>query len=65
MPVGINRRNLADGIQPCHLLRGQIPPDCGKVALPKIAVPGVGWLAYCQDPEGNMFGMMQNDTSAA
>ncbi len=24
----------------------------GKVALPKMAVPGVGWLAYCVDPEG-------------
>jgi predicted enzyme related to lactoylglutathione lyase len=37
----------------------------GKIALPKFAVPGVGWLAYCQDPEGNMFGLMQNDASAA
>jgi len=21
--------------------------------------PGVGWLAYCKDTEGNIFGMMQ------
>jgi predicted enzyme related to lactoylglutathione lyase len=26
-------------------------------------VPGVGWLAYCKDPEGNIFGVMQNDPS--
>jgi len=36
----------------------------GKIALPKMAVPGVGWLAYGMDPEGNMFGMMQMDSSA-
>ena len=37
----------------------------GKTAMPKMAVPGVGWLAYCSDPDGNMFGMMQADTAAA
>jgi predicted enzyme related to lactoylglutathione lyase len=37
----------------------------GKVLLPKMAVPGVGWLAYCADSEGNTFGMMQSDEAAA
>jgi uncharacterized protein len=36
----------------------------GQLALPKMAVPGVGWLAYCKDTEGNIFGMMQSDPSA-
>ncbi len=36
----------------------------GKVALPKMAIPGVGYLAYCTDPEGTMFGMMQPDKAA-
>jgi predicted enzyme related to lactoylglutathione lyase len=36
----------------------------GTVALPKMAVPGVGWLAYCKDPEGNLFGLMQADPNA-
>lgn len=36
----------------------------GAVAMPKMAVPGVGYLAYCKDPEGNLFGMMQADASA-
>ena len=27
-------------------------------------IPGVGWLAYAKDTEGNIFGMMQNDPSA-
>jgi len=29
-----------------------------------MAIPGVGWLAYCTDPEGNTFGIMQADTAA-
>lgn len=37
----------------------------GVVALPKMPIPGVGWLAYVKDTEGNIFGMMQNDPKAA
>ena len=36
----------------------------GKIVRPKQAVPGVGWMAYCQDTEGNTFGIMQEDPSA-
>lgn len=36
-----------------------------SMALPKMPVPGIGWLAYLKDPDGNIFGMMQADTSAA
>jgi predicted enzyme related to lactoylglutathione lyase len=34
------------------------------VVVPKMPVPGVGWLAYCKDTEGNVFGVMQTDPSA-
>jgi uncharacterized protein len=37
----------------------------GEVALPKQAIPGVGWLAHAKDTEGNIFGLMQNDPEAA
>jgi hypothetical protein len=36
----------------------------GTVALAKMPIPGIGWLAYCKDTEGNIFGMMQRDGSA-
>jgi hypothetical protein len=36
----------------------------GTVVLPKMPVPGIGWLAYAKDTEGNIFGMMQNDPNA-
>ena len=37
----------------------------GGVDVPKMAIPGVGWLAYCKDTESNIFGLMQNDPAAA
>jgi predicted enzyme related to lactoylglutathione lyase len=30
----------------------------GKVVTPKQSVPGVGYFAYCQDSEGNTFGII-------
>jgi uncharacterized protein len=36
----------------------------GTIALPKMPIPGVGWLAYAKDTEGNIFGMMQSDPGA-
>jgi hypothetical protein len=36
----------------------------GKVVVPKNAVPGVGYMAYCVDIEGNTFGVMEPDESA-
>ena len=36
----------------------------GTLALPKMPVPGVGWLAYVKDPDGNILGLMQSDASA-
>jgi predicted enzyme related to lactoylglutathione lyase len=33
----------------------------GTVALPKMPIPGIGWLAYFKDTEGNIFGIMQAD----
>ena len=36
----------------------------GTVVAPRMTIPGVGYFAYCQDTEGNTFGMMQNDPSA-
>ena len=37
----------------------------GMCVVPKMPVPGVGWLAYCKDTEGHIFGMMQPDPQAA
>ena len=34
----------------------------GKICVPKMAIPGVGWLAYAADPAGNVFGILEPDT---
>lgn len=36
----------------------------GKIALPKMPIPSIGWLAYGIDTEGNIFGIMQDDKTA-
>jgi uncharacterized protein len=36
----------------------------GKLITPKTPVPTVGYFAYCQDTEGNLFGVMQFDPNA-
>lgn len=37
----------------------------GQVLMAKQAVPTMGWFAVCQDPEGNVFALWQEDASAA
>ena len=37
----------------------------GQVLTPKIPIPGIGHYCNCTDTEGNTFGMMQPDPSAA
>ena len=36
----------------------------GTIALPKMPIPGIGWLAYFKDTEGNIVGVMQPDQQA-
>ncbi len=36
----------------------------GQVVVPKMPIPGMGWLVYCKDTERNIFGMMQGDPEA-
>jgi hypothetical protein len=36
----------------------------GTVIVPKMAIPGMAWLGYCKDPEGNIFGVFQTDKKA-
>lgn len=37
----------------------------GCVAVPKMAIKGVGWLSYVKDTEGNLVGLMDDDPNAA
>lgn len=36
----------------------------GSIAVPKMPIPGLAWLAYGKDPEGNIFGIYEDDKNA-
>ena len=36
----------------------------GKVVVPKVAIPSIGYLAYCTDTEGLIFGIFVPDSNA-
>jgi len=42
----------------------KIEENGGDIIRPKNAIPGIGYLAYFKDTEGNVWGVMQSDTSA-
>ena len=68
---GLMRRR--DPAQPCvntigvanlDATLGVVTSSGGECVVPKMPVPGVGWLAYCKDLDGHIFGLMQPDTNA-
>jgi uncharacterized protein len=42
----------------------KISTEGGKVLSPKMPIPGIGYLAICQDTEGITFGIIQHDRNA-
>jgi len=36
----------------------------GTIISEKSAIPGIGWFAQFKDPEGNVLGVMQDDSTA-
>jgi predicted enzyme related to lactoylglutathione lyase len=36
----------------------------GRICVPKMAIPKMGWLAYAEDSAGNVFGIMEPDENA-
>jgi uncharacterized protein len=68
---GVRRRQPEDpntintlGVEDLDAAVEKVTAAGGKVVMPRDTVHGVGYLAYCQDPQGTMFGMMQSDESA-
>ena len=43
----------------------KVTQNGGTIAMPKMPIQGIGWVAYAVDPEGNMFGIMEEDAAAA
>lgn len=43
--------------QDCAVEQGRVAAAGGKVIRPKFSIGEFGWVALCQDTEGNMFGL--------
>jgi len=52
------------GVASLDAILKSIESKGGKTVVPKMAIPGIGWLAYCLDTEGNTFGVMEADEKA-
>lgn len=42
---------------------GRVEGAGGAIVVPKMEIPGVGWICYFKDPEANIFGMWQPASS--
>lgn len=51
-------------VQSADISSRNIEANGGKIVVPKTSVPTVGWLVYCTDTEGNIFGIIENETEA-
>ncbi len=52
------------GVDDLDAMTARLIAAGGRIALPKMPIPTVGWLAYGKDTEGNLFGMLQADAKA-
>jgi uncharacterized protein len=62
--MGIRAYVCTIGVSSVDEYAEKIKKAGGIVIMPKMLVPGVGWMAQFKDTEGNYFGLMQDDRSA-
>ena len=51
-------------VSSCDEAVKEIKQAGGEILTPKMTVPLVGYMCYCKDTEGNIFGIMQTDRNA-
>ncbi len=47
-----------------RVIHFEIHADDPECIVNKLAIRGIGWAAYCNDTEGNMFGLLEADAKA-
>ena len=52
------------GVSSADKFAKKIQDKGGKILVPKTAISGVGWFATCQDTEGNIFGIIEENKKA-
>ena len=62
--AGLNSYVCTIGVPSVDEYIGKIKDCGGKVVVSKTPIPGVGWFADSRDTEGNLFSIMEEDSSA-
>ncbi len=60
----LNAMPITVGVDDCAGTLARAVELGGTEAMGVSAIPGIGWLAYIVDPDGNKFGIMQPDEAA-
>jgi len=63
-PGGIVSTTNTIGVESVDGAIAAVSKAGGKLVMAKTPIPGVGYFAYCEDTEGNIFGVMQADSNA-
>ncbi len=53
------------GVESIDAFTEKVTEHGGEVVVPKMAIPGAGYHAYCKDPSGVIFGVFNEDKTAA
>ncbi|WP_197321496.1 VOC family protein [Saccharomonospora sp. NB11] len=62
--ASVNAFPLTMEVANLDLVTREVEQAGGVVVVEKRAITDVGWITYCRDPEGNLFGMLQPDPTA-
>lgn len=57
--AGVNAYVCTMGVESIDDTLAAITKNGGEIVVAKHEIPNVGTLAYCKDPDGNIFGVMQ------
>jgi predicted enzyme related to lactoylglutathione lyase len=63
-PGGVSSTTNTIGVDSVDNAISAVVRAGGKNIMPKTPIPTVGYFAYCEDTEGNVFGVMQADPNA-
>jgi predicted enzyme related to lactoylglutathione lyase len=53
------------GVEDIDAFASKVAESGGEITVPKMPVPGHGWMVHFKDPENNVFALWQQDPSAA
>lgn len=61
--ASVNAFPLTIEVSDLDMLTREVEQAGGTVVSAKRPITGLGWIAYCRDTEGNLFGVFQPDPS--